>query len=218
MKHSQDYENASGVIAILWNLDRKYLSWSQNLPPEFALAQVPVDVSANTKDVYGEYYSAYSSIWIAGIWNNYRCGRILANELLRDQVSHLLQWSNPLDPPELEIDHERVSYDTVLATAISTIQNLANDVYCSVPFFLSTTTQDAPRALTGNLVLWPLYLASQTSVATYEMRRWASERLRYIAETIGVRQAGPMAYALMKTLNIEELVDSVAEMSMKEAL
>ena len=88
----------------------------------------------------------------------------------------------------------------------------------SVPFLLSTNTNDAPRALAGNLLLWPLYLASQTSVASDEMRRWAAERLGYIADTIGVRQAVPMVKSLTKTLDIELLVDSVAEMSMKEAL
>jgi hypothetical protein len=35
---------------------------------------------------------------------------------------------------------------------------------------------------------------------------------------MGIRQAAPMAQALRTTVDVEELADSVAEMSMKDAL
>lgn len=212
MKHSEDYENATSIITSLCALDRGYLEWTHNLPPECVFTQAPIGDGQQSKEAYDNHYLVYSSIWIASIWNNYRCARILANELLRDQVSHLLQSSDALD------DQEQSSYETMLDTAINTMKTLCNEIFDSVPSFLSTRTNEPPRALAGNLLLWPLYLASQTSVATDEMRRWAAERLGYIADTIGIRQAVPMVMSLRKTLDIEVLVDSVAEMSMKEAL
>ncbi len=122
------------------------------------------------------------------------------------------------EPPEIQTDLERVPYDTVLAAANSSIQKLSGDICHSVPFFFSTTTQDAPRALAGNLLLWPLYLAAQTTVVKDEMRRWAADQLAYIGETMGIRQAGPMAMTLRRTLDMVDLADAVAEMSMKDAL
>jgi hypothetical protein len=68
------------------------------------------------------------------------------------------------------------------------------------------------------LLLWPLYLAAQTTVVKDEMRRWAADQLAYIGETMGIRQAGPMAMTLRRTLDMVDLADAVAEMSMKDAL
>jgi hypothetical protein len=212
MKEAQDYENASSIVASLWALDLNYLEWTQNLPPEFASTQIPVGAGSQPKEVYGNHYRVYSSIWIAGIWNNYRCARILANELLRGQVSHLLQLNNSYD------DEERVSYENILDSAIATIHTLSNDIFASVPFFLSANTNVPPRALAGNLLMWPLYLASQTSTASDEICRFAADRLAFIAENIGLRQAASMVQTLRRRRDVEELVDSVAEMSMKEAL
>jgi hypothetical protein len=212
MKHSQDYENVTSIVASLSVLDLDYVEWTHNLPPEFASTEVLVGDDSHSNEVYGNHYLRYSSIWIAGVWNNYRCARTLTNELLRNLASYLLQSGNTPD------DEEQPSYENILNTAIETLHTLSNDVFASVPFFLSTAKQDIPRALAGNLILWPLYLASQTSTASDEMRRWAANRLEYIAEGMGVQQAVSMVHGLKLTLDIEVLADSVVEMSMKEAL
>jgi hypothetical protein len=212
MKHSQDYENITNIVSSLWALDLGYLAWTQNLPPEFASIEVLVSDNSHSNEIYGKHYLRYSSIWIAGIWNNYRCARTLANELLRNLASYLLQSSNTPD------DEEQPSYENILNTATETLHTLSNDIFASAPFFLSTAMQDTPRALAGNLILWPLYIASQTSTASDEMRQWAANRLEYIADAMGIQQAVSMVHGLRLTLDIEVLVDSVAEMSMKEAL
>jgi len=72
-----------------------------------------------------------------------------------------------------------------------------------------------PRALTGNLILWPLYLAAQTSTATVEIQRWAAGRVEYVAETMGIRQAAPPYAGFAKEV---ELVDSVAGEGIVEVL
>jgi hypothetical protein len=214
MKHPQDYESVTNIVTSLWALDLNYIEWTHNLPPEFDSTEVPVGDDSHYKEAYGSHYLLYSSIWIAGIWNNYRCARILANELLRNLASYLLQLTNTPTPG----DNEQTSYTHILNTAIKTIHTLSDDIFASAPFFLSTATQDTPRALAGNLILWPLYLASQTSTASDGMRQWAANRLEYIAETMGVQQAVPMVHSLRLTLDIEGLAESVAEISMKEAL
>jgi hypothetical protein len=215
MSHLKDLTDSRNIVSALWELDIKYLNWAQTLPPEFVITQVPVPPASRGKEVWGEHYNMYSSIFITGIWNHYCCARILTNELLRHQVSSLLHWSSALGSREIQTEQGPVAYETILQVAVSTIRSLADDIFASVPYFLSTTTQEAPRALAGNLILWPLYLAAQTSTATAEIQRWAAGRLGYIADTMGIRQAAPPYAGFAKEV---ELVDSVAGMSMEEAL
>jgi hypothetical protein len=212
LKDSQDLRK---IVALLWDLDIKYLNWAQNLPPEMLITPVPAPPASRGKEVWGEHYHVYNSIFIAGIWNNYRCARILNNELLRQQASSLLHWGSPLDAYEIHTEQGAIPYENIIQIAISTISILANDIFASVPFFLSTTSQDAPRALAGNLVLWPLYLAAKTSTATVEIQRWAAGRLGFIANTIGIRNAAPPYAGYAKEV---ELLDSVAGSGMEEAL
>ncbi|PMD43914.1 hypothetical protein L207DRAFT_552359 [Hyaloscypha variabilis F] len=215
MEHIKGLDDSRKIVAALWELDIKYLDWAQNLPPEFVITQVPVPAAARGKEVWGQHYNKYTSIFITSIWNNYNCARALCNELLRHQVSSLLHWSGPLDPHEIETEQGPVTFETILPITISTISALANDIFASVPFFLSDSQQEAPRVLAGNLVLWPLYLAAQTSTATVEIQRWAAGRLRYIAETMGIRQAAPPYAGFAREA---QLVDSVAGEAMVEAM
>jgi hypothetical protein len=50
------------------------------------------------------------------------------------------------------------------------------------------------------------------------MRGWDAQRLGYIANAMGIRQAAPMVQVLRTTADVEELADFIAEMSMKDAL
>jgi hypothetical protein len=215
MSSLEDLKDLRNLVASLWDLDIKYLNWAQNLPPEMLVTPVPAPPASRGKEVWGEDYHLYNSIYIAGIWNNYRCARILNNELLRQQVSSLLHWGSPLNPHEMQTEQGAISYENILHIAISTISSLANDIFASVPFFLSTTTQDAPRALAGNLVLWPLYLAAKTTTATADVQIWAAGRLGFIANTIGIRNAAPPYAGYAKEV---ELVGAEAGSGMEEAL
>jgi hypothetical protein len=215
MANLKDLNDSRNIVAALWELDIKLLNWAQNLPPEFIITRLPVPPASRGKEVWGEHYNVYSGVFVTSIWNHYSCVRILTNELLRHQVSSILHWSSPLEPQEIQTEQGPISFETILPIAISTISSLANDIFASVPFFLSTTSHDAPRALAGNLILWPLYLAAQTSTATAEIQRWAAGRLGYIAETMGIRQAAPPYAGFAKEV---ELVDSPAGEAMQEAL
>jgi hypothetical protein len=78
---------------------------------------------------------------------------------------------------------------------------------------LSETAHDVPRALGGNLILRPMYHAAQTSIATAELQRGARGRLRYVAETMGIRQASRLYAGFAKEV---QLVDSVPGVGMEE--
>lgn len=200
MKNYSPFENASHVVASLWDLDRDYLGWTQDLPPEFSVSHIDFSDDEKSEEVYGNYCHIYSSLWIARNWNNYRSLRIIANELLCHQISHLLSASKGTSSGDIE---QRASYRNMLDKAITTLHTLIDDTFASVPFFLSTGTNEPPKTQNGNLILWPVYIAGQSSVASDEMRQYAARRIRYIAETMGILQAVPLAKSFGEVLPYE---------------
>jgi hypothetical protein len=136
-----------------------------------------------------DYYHVYSSISVATVWNNYRVIRILVNELL--------QHSRKIMQEELEsIETENLSsflYRFVQNSASITVQ-LAGNICSSVPFCLAFRPENSqapkknhfPKAITGCLLVWPLYIATRTEFGP-EMREWAVSRLRRIAEDMGIK-------------------------------
>jgi len=55
-----------------------------------------------------------------------------------------------------------------------------------------------PKAVSGNLLLWPLYTAAVTDLVSDMMREWVAGRLRWISDIIGIRQAAPLAFSLRR--------------------
>lgn len=64
-----------------------------------------------------------------------------------------------------------------------------------------------PKAISGNLLLWPLYTAGVTDLVSDMMRDWVAGRLRWIADVIGIRQAAPLAFSLRRKTDLLEWKD-----------
>ena len=80
---------------------------------------------------------------------------------------------------------------------------LSHDICSSVPYFLGYSTsldgsgkRQQPKAVSGNLLLWPLYTAAVTGMVSDIMRQWVASRLLMIADVLGIRQAAPLAHTL----------------------
>jgi hypothetical protein len=144
-------------------------------------------------------YHVYSSIWAATFWNQYRCIRILVNELITDQISYVLEH-----PEEFPSSWESIHfYECQLAASRSALLQLAQGICDSVPFYLGYNLNSnrhafrpPPKSVSGNLLLWPLYTAAVTGAIPETMRIWVAGRLRMIADVMGIRQAVPSAYTL----------------------
>ncbi|CZT44530.1 related to negative acting factor [Rhynchosporium secalis] len=73
-----------------------------------------------------------------------------------------------------------------------------------VPYFLGYKSgitgfmDQAPKSVNGNLLLWPLYTAGVTGIVSDMMRVWVAGRLEWIADVMGIRQAGPLAYSMLR--------------------
>lgn len=119
------------------------------------------------------------------------------------------------DPESL---NDPTAYSSLLFDATATVHTLSHDICASVPFFLSSSEsksgspsasgsspQSPPKSVCGNLLLWPLYTAACTWLVSDAMRAWVASQLSNIAETMGIRQAAPLAQSLELTLNIDTL-------------
>jgi hypothetical protein len=232
MSTFHDYSNSASIIASLCALDAEYDTWVAQLPPQFFYEIRNVPVAQRTDELFGEDYHVYNSVWIATVWNHYRCVRILVNEILVDQISYILQSNfGPFDTinlSEIEISNvwgtdssttnnfpDPSFYSGILLNAASILDALPQDICASVPYYLSTFTPSSsatpPKTVVGNLLLWPLYAAAVTPYVSDELRTWVARRLSSIAETMGIRQAAPLAEALMTTLDLDTLEWEVDE-------
>jgi len=133
------------------------------------------------------------------VWNHYRCVRILVHELLLDQLNHIFRH------PENSIGFwENFSlYENQVLASNTMLLQLSHDICASVPFFLGHTQplsdgarRQPPKAVSGNLLLWPLYTAACTGLVSGLMRAWVADRLQMISDVLGIRQAAPLAHSL----------------------
>jgi hypothetical protein len=197
MSSFRDYSNSEYLIESLCAIDLEYTELLGRCPIPFIYSTVTMDEASD--EVFSDHYHVYSSIWTATIWNYYRCVRILVNELILDQISHVLQH-----PEEFPSSWASVPfYQSQLLASNSTLQQLSHDICASVPFFLGYSVKPSdrasrppPKAVSGNLLLWPLYTAACTGIVSDMMRVWVAGRLRFISDVMGIRQAAPLAYTL----------------------
>ncbi|KAG0645460.1 hypothetical protein D0Z07_8609 [Hyphodiscus hymeniophilus] len=197
MSSFNDYSNSEYLIACLCSVDLEYSEFLNHCPISFIYSTMSLD--RRSEEVFSDHYHVYSSIWTATVWNHYRCVRILVNELIIDQISYVLTH-----PEEYASSWESVSfYESQLLASNSTLQHLCHDICASVPFYLGYSvnasdraSRPPPKAVSGNLLLWPLYSAAVTRIVSDVMRDWVAGRLRIIADVMGIRQAAPLAYTL----------------------
>jgi hypothetical protein len=185
-----DFSDSKKVIANALEIDNELAVWTTTCSSAYSYQTV--NVEEKSEDLYFDYYHVYSSISIATVWNDYRVIRILVNELL-------LQHSRKIMQEELEsIETKNLSSFVCLLvqnSASITVQ-LAGDIFSSVPFCLGFSPKNSqapkkkhfPKAITGCLLVWPLYIATRTEFGP-EMREWAVSRLGRIEEDMGIKQA-----------------------------
>jgi hypothetical protein len=196
MTSFHDYSNAENFIPAAVAIDAQLAEWMANQPE--SMFYRTVTVKERSPHVFSDYYHVYDSIWAAATWNNCRCVRILINEIIIVQLKYLKNTRNDLFELELGLP---VPLETQLETSATTIVQLAHDICGSVPFLLGYKEGEDPtllntKAVTGNFLLWPLYTAAVTAMVSDVMSNWVADRLRVIADVIGIRQAAPLSHVL----------------------
>ncbi|KAJ8059008.1 hypothetical protein OCU04_011988 [Sclerotinia nivalis] len=199
MSSFHDHSNAENIIKAALAIDSKLVEWAFTCPPE-SMFYKTLTLRQRSEGVFSDYYHIYDSIWAAALWNHYRCARILINEIVYVQLTHL-QYTQP----ELFVLGPRnpTFSDSQLETSTTTIIQLSHDICASVPFMLGykeggEVSLSSAKAVSGNLLLWPLYTAACTAVVSDMMCHWVAGRLRVISDIMGIKQAAPLSHILTK--------------------
>ena len=217
MSSFRDYSSSESIIPDLIALDAKYAEWATRCPPQFIYTTV--NLQERSDEVFADHYHVYSSIWVAKIWNSYRCIRILINELVVDQLNHLFQRHKTSLPSD---DEKFSAYENQILASNSKLVQLAHDICASVPYCLGydnaldPALREPPRAVSGNHLLWPLYSAAVTGMVSPLMRDWVAGRLMLIGEVIGIKQAIPLAHSVMVMQDIDILEWQLEEVGFKK--
>ncbi|MCJ1393147.1 hypothetical protein MMC18_006019 [Xylographa bjoerkii] len=200
MESFHDFRHSARIISAAFTIDAELADWAARCPAQYIYSTVTMQ--SRSESVFSDYYHTYDTIWIAWTWNSYRSIRILLNETLLQQLTHLSQY--PLDYPEPYDEYSSLPYETQILCCKSLLVQLTQDICASVPFYLGYHSQQdgvesmqaPPVAAGGNLLLWPLFTAACTNVVSEMMRLWVVGRLEKIAEDMGIRQATALAHLL----------------------
>lgn len=189
------FSSEQEIISVASSIDADLIAWLAALPPEFTyetLTKSPSDYGLQERcrgqALYDDQYHVYPNLWICNTWNQYRCARIIVSEII---LSRLRQISESSSLRSLS-DEFRLQCKTIR----STIRRLAVDICRSVPYHLGAHEKETPpnfpppETFVGCLMLlWPLFLAGVVENPKHGLRRWVTQCLKMIGNTMGLDQA-----------------------------
>lgn len=188
---------------------------------------------------YGEFYSVYIDPWIAQMWNNLRSCRMYLYKAVRENIKKGCEEYDPPLFSEAQVLPQKLGAEQVMRTTVAGIIASVPQITGMIPFpgaseyhAFASKTPGAPEVSTRTSryalkppgtyldpakspgmvhLIWPLYAAGQSDMATFEMREWCVETLRFIARSIGTRQAVVLADELRETQRVGRRVGSVTD-------
>lgn len=143
--------------------------------------------------------------------------RMLCHEIVLQHLPHLIK--HPSDYPHLMLSLDEM--EAQIRGSNEVIKRVARDICASVPFHfgihlgvdpkpgLSATL--APKAVCGNLLLRPLYMAGEPRFVSDGVRRWAIGRLNRIAEVMGIKQGTSLAHLIKISVDPDQWEDTIRD-------
>jgi hypothetical protein len=212
------FEKPIEIIRTALSIDAAFVSLLIIAPSawSYTIAKVPTAHSATLAcHIWGPTYHIYKSIAASSMWNNYRCARILIQELILDTLD------------DISASTERnIAFPQRHALELQcrqTALQLVEDICASVPFSLGSEMEmemasnksagsaaannpaSAGVAISGSgglTLMWPLLVAANSGVAPKDLRDWIAGSLNKIGYSMGINQALAMSKLLqdqMKT-------------------
>lgn len=186
---------------------------------------------------YGNFYSVYIDPWIAQMWNNLRSCRMYLYKAVRENIRKGCEDYNPPLFSQAQVLPQKLGAEHVMRTTVAGIIASVPQITGMIPFpsasefhAFASRMPGAPEVSTRTAryvlkppgtyidpskspgmvhLIWPLYAAGQSDLATFEMREWCIETLRFIARSIGTRQAVVLADELVETQRVGRRTGSV---------
>jgi hypothetical protein len=190
-----DIDKIIEIERMTQDLELKFEDWENSLQPPWSFSSVAwIDHTEVDQLEYSPSFPGrvdeYTDISIAAAWNVMRANRIM----LGAGIVRASAWLHPQQ--DYRITPE-------FASTAKTSKDLIEDIIASVPRFLGTLPETKRKngslsaekeGLNGKgalalFILWPLFIVSISDHTTDEQRKWASGRVRFVAEEVGIQQA-----------------------------
>lgn len=172
-------------------IDADLENWADHLPFEYAYITRKSD---KTDDGFLNYYHVYRDIYTCSLWNMYRCGRIMAHEVMLERVdNHSMTTVSP--------SVQRRRSEDMMA-------RLSDDIAASVPFFLrgdhvgESSSYTLKAGVVGQMLIWPLYIIARTPRTSSLTRNWAVLQMERISQLTGVAHNEALASYMKKRRNV----------------
>ena len=191
----------SRKISNLLNMDRKLVSWTEDLPAywQYRSTLLPQSVGVDLEETgFDQQDDFYVDFYAASMWLSYRSARIQLHVALMPLV--MADDTLSLCSKQAALQHSRY-----------VLKEMAKEVCYSYSFIMgdiaATSNPDlASRERVGNsfgpapggyMLIWPLYLVGMLDTTTKGQRYWIAERLKHIGICSGASLAVARAKALL---------------------
>ena len=179
------------VIDAVTLLDEKLTTWSKRASGFYEYTKMEAPCPSPPDSTFDlqtpSSIHLYSSAMVAGLWNQYRCMRILLLEC-RQSLSSRLRENTAWEPSLFDTGNSEAIHRSP-----KEVEDLIDDVCASVPYLLGEVDQEGnlqqpqqKKAIGGFMLLWPLRLIFIKGLGTLLQRNWIAKRLRYIRNVLGI--------------------------------
>jgi hypothetical protein len=186
------------IIKATRNLESRLVALLNNVDPPWR--QQIVQVQQRSRHHFEAYHSAYETEESARIWNVARLHRILLNEMI---------WSRSQAMSDGEQDLSRQIINSMAREICSTVPQFILGI--AQPLNVMTSTLDGTsldsvqklkvepnvaQQLACYRLIYPLYIAAQSSLVSHDIREWILGELRFMADFHAIQNAANVIKAL----------------------
>ncbi|KAJ5587654.1 uncharacterized protein N7459_003419 [Penicillium hispanicum] len=160
-------------------LDLAFENWSRAIPDKWKFSVLYSHHAANQTAndlLYEGSIHIYSSHGHATVWNRYRAGRLILNNMHMRLLLALAEYSTQVALTTTQIHKCR-----------TTICSTTTDLCCSVFFFYDCKAnfEDGLSPMMATLLAWPLAIAISSEYAPRAQKQWLKRKLEAVSRVLG---------------------------------
>jgi hypothetical protein len=157
--------------------------WESSLPERWSFITEYTDEPADCHFTFHGQYHVYRDQWVSRVFNHYRWGRLLVNELILSQISSM-KWPNAGD-----IIQRQQTLDTISSMAIDICAGAASQGALSQRGAVAEYPSHLPPLNGVFMLLFPLSVAGGAAGVPDEVHGWVVATLERIERVMGIRRA-----------------------------
>ncbi|KAJ5319866.1 hypothetical protein PENANT_c026G04694 [Penicillium antarcticum] len=170
----------------------EFRDWETSLPENWSFITKYTDEPDDRQYTFYGQYHVYRDLWVSRVFNHYRWGRVLVNELILSQISSM-RW-----PTVDDFVQRQQAMDTISCMAIGICAGAASQEVHSQRGAVVEYPSHVPQLNGIFMLLFPLAVAGAAGVPD-EIHDWVIARLERIGRIMGIQQAIEMIPHLKKS-------------------